>query len=282
MRSTVLMLAVAVGSVSGCHPMGHGASMGHGAPAEVQAQRADERVLSEAGIAIPIREGQTEAWRSAIIDLTGPRYDEYDASRKRWGVTSQTTFLQRTPMGDFAVIHLTGPDVHKIFHQMSESKDPWDVSWRGMTLDLHGMDFAKGASVQPAVEPAFSTESADLTGTRPYMFIAPIADVAGFRSLARDLMGARHDEYARSRAHLGIAREAVFLQTSARGTAMVVYWLAADPAASMARLKAADDPFNQWLKGAETAIHQMPLDRLPVDANPLVGQYPTMQQAGQR
>ena len=276
MRAMVLIFAVAAGSISGCHSMGHGSLMGHGA------HNAGGPVLSEAGLAIPIREGQTEAWRSAIIELTGPRYDEYAASRKRIGVSSQTTFLQRTPMGDFAVIHLTGPDVHASFHQMSESKDPWDIRWRALTLGLHGMDFAKGDAVMPTVEPAFSTESADLSGTRPYMFIAPVADVAAFRARARDLMGARHEEYARSRTQLGIAREAVFLETTARGTVMVVYWLAADPAGSMARLRAANDPFNRWLKEAETAIHQMPLDKLPIDSNPLVGQYPRMQQGAER
>ena len=276
MRTTVLVLAVTVGAISGCQPMGHGAMMGH------EATDAGGPVLSEAGLAIPIREGQTEAWRSAIIELTGPRYDEYAASRKRMGVTSQTTFLQRTPMGDFAVIHLTGPDVHAIFHQMSESKDPWDAKWRGLTLDLHGMDFAKGADKMLSVEPAFSTESADLSGTRPYMFIAPVTDVAAFRALARDLMGARHGEYARSRAELGIAREAVFLETTARGTVMVAYWLTRNPPASVAALRTADDPFSLWLKGAATAIHQMPLDRLPIDSNPLVGQYPRMQPGGQR
>src|ERR1044071_8227343 len=83
--------------------------------------------VKEIGIAIPIAPGKTEDWRTAIQELTGPRYAEYEASRKRFGLTSQTTFLQRTPMGDFAVIHMTGPDVHASFHAMSESRDKWDV-----------------------------------------------------------------------------------------------------------------------------------------------------------
>ena len=277
MRSFTVTLAALISTTLACNPMAQRMHGTHGdapTPDQPHSSSIQEAPLTEAGIAIPIRDGQTEAWRAAIVELTGPRYAEYESSRKRFGLTSQTTFLQRTPMGDFAVIHLTGPDVHASFHEMSASKDPWDVSWREMTLDLHGMDFAKGAAVMPKVELAFSTQSNDLTGTRPYMFIAPVVDVAAFRALAREITGARRDDYARSRARLGVAREATFLETTGRGAVMVTYWLARDPAASIARLSESNDSFDRWLKTAARDAHRMPLEQLPINANPLVGQYP--------
>lgn len=105
--------------------------------------------ISELSVVMPIAAGKTEAWRTALVDLLGAKYSEYDASRRRWGVVSQTTFLQKTPMDDFALIHLTGPDVRKSLHAMSESQNPWDISWRELTHDLHGVDFAKGTQVFP-------------------------------------------------------------------------------------------------------------------------------------
>jgi hypothetical protein len=121
--STTMFLALAATLAASCHhgPSHHGPSdqgpSGHHAPA------ASQEVLTEAAIAAPIRANRTAAWEAALHELAGPRYEEYRASRTRFGLTSQTTFLQHTPMGDLALIHLTGPDVHRAFHAMSSSRD---------------------------------------------------------------------------------------------------------------------------------------------------------------
>jgi len=216
--------------------------------------------LTEATIAVPIAPGRTGAWKAALEDLLGPRYAEYDSSRKRYGLTSQTTFLQRTPMGDFAVIHLTGADVRASFHAMQTSQDPWDVKWRQMTSDLHGFDFTSGKRVEPDVEPAFSTDDGAATGAQ-FMFLAPITDVPSFRALSRDLMGAGHADYARARAALGVHREVVFLETTPRGTAAVFYWRADDPQRALDALAA--DP-------------SLPIGPFApiIRANQLIAQYP--------
>lgn len=128
-RHTSLVLA-SLASLGGCDHMRH--------------RHAGDPHLTEAAIAIPIHAGQTEAWQQALAELTGPRYDEYDRSRRRMGLTSQTTFLQRSPRGDLALVHLTGPDIYATFDTMARSQDPWDVKWRALTQDLHGLDFAEG------------------------------------------------------------------------------------------------------------------------------------------
>jgi hypothetical protein len=81
-------------------------------------------------------------------------------------------------------------------------------------------------------------------------------------------------EYEQSRARLGVLREAAFLETTAAGNVLVVYWLAAEPAASLQELAASEDPFDRWLLGAAAGVHGMKLEALPIRANPLVGQYP--------
>ncbi len=216
--------------------------------------------LAEAVIAVPIAPGKTAAWQTALEDLLGPRYAEYDASRRRYGLTSQTTFLQRTPMGDFAVIHLTGADVRASFHAMQTSQDPWDVRWRQMTSDLHGFDYTSGKKVEPDVEPAFSFDDGSSSGAT-FMFLAPLTDVPRFRDLARSLSGAGHASYARDRAALGIHREVVFLKTTPRGDAAVFFWRADDPLRALDALAA--DP-------------SLPIGPIaPIArANTLVAQYP--------
>lgn len=274
MKPAFVVLTAALVLASACT---HDREGGHGTRRS-QPPTGDGPVMTEVAIAIPIAPGKTEAWQRALEDLLGPRYDEYDTSRRRYGLTSQTTFLQKTPMGDFALIHLTGPDVHASFHQMSASQDPWDVAWREMTLDLHGMDFARGEAVFPEVTLAFSMESSDSTGSTPFMFLAPLTKdgAAEIRAVAAELMGDRHDEYLAARRAIGVQREAVFLESTAMGDALVFYWLASDPQASLEKLMVSSDPLDEWLRSKANAVHPVAVDALvnTASANTLVAQYP--------
>jgi hypothetical protein len=280
MRS-LIALATALGLTSACHG-GHGPApssttshTAYGSPADSQQEH---EVVSELAIAVPIAPGKTEAWRRALENLVGPQYHDYDVSRRRYGLTSQTTFVQRTPMGDFALIHLTGPDVREAFHAMSNSQDPWDVEWRKLTLNLHGIDFAKGAQVFPRVEPLYSMEAGDLAGAKPFLFIAPVRHEAidTLRELTREVMGPRKDEYMRARARIGVRREAVFLESSDWGDAAVIYWLADDPETSLRAFAGSSDPFDSWMRAKENGAYAVPLDVLTTIAskNALIAQYP--------
>lgn len=268
-KISVLLVAIAV--LPACH--GPGPAHGGGEPAAPRT----EAVLTEAAIAVPIAPGQTAAWQSALEELLGPRYAEYEASRRRFGLTSQTTFLQATPMGDFAVIHMTGPDVHASFHAMSKSQDSWDVKWRELTLSLHGVDFAEGERVMPKVAPAYSMDSG--VGGRPFMFLAPLGAGGAdrLRAVAREVMGGRHADYVRARARIGVRREAVFLESTAMGDAAVFYWVADDPVASLGKLAASTDPFDAWLRREAEQAHPIALAEIAkiASGNKLIAQYPS-------
>jgi hypothetical protein len=248
----------------------------HGA--EDNPHRTPPAPMTEAAILMPIAPGKTDAWRAALEDLTGPRYDEYVASRRRYGLTAQTTFLQQTPMGDFALIHLAGPDVHAAFHQMQSSQDDWDVTWRELTLDLHGVDFARGDEVFPRVQAVFSTAPAAAPAAHEFLFAAPLGADGAEQLLAigAELMGARHDEYVRARRAIGVEREAVFLESTARGDVAIFYWDATDPRASLAELAASDAPLDVWLRDQAAAAHPIELDAIAAIAgeNVMVGQFP--------
>ncbi len=275
--ATFAVLAASVITLTACHLTSAGMHDTHTSLASTEDGR-DGVAVSELSVAMPIAPGKTEAWRQALADLVGPRYNEYNASRRRWGLTSQTTFLQRTRMGDFAVIHLTGPDVRKSLHAMSESKDPWDVNWRELTLDLHGVDFAKGVKVFPKIERLFSMDSRDLEGTRTFMFVAPITEEGGLalRAMASELMGKRNAEYQAARVRIGVQRESVFLQSTQAGDALVFYWLAADPQTSLKTLMTSTAPFDTWLRTIARETHPIALESLQdtVMRNILIADYP--------
>jgi hypothetical protein len=282
MRSLIALTTV-LALVSACHG-GHGPGQASTTLRAPYASPGDNRqkeghpIVSELAIAVPIAPGKTEAWRQALENLVGPQYHDYDVSRRRYGLTSQTTFVQRTPMGDFALIHLTGPNVRQAFHAMSSSQDPWDVEWRKLTLNLHGIDFAKGTQVFPRVEPLYSMDAGDLAGAKPFMFIAPVRHEAidALRELTREVMESRRDEYERARARIGVRREAVFLESADWGDAVVYYWLADDPETSLRAFGVPSDPFESWLRAKESAAYAVPIDTLTTIAskNALIAQYP--------
>ena len=259
-------------AASGCHHS-------HGGGASSAPAANDNAPLTEAGIAIPIAPGKTEAWRSALLELLGPRYAEYESSRERFGLTSQMTFLQRTPMGDFAcLIHMTGADVRASFHAMSTSKDPWDVKWRTLTQDLHGFDFGQGAKVTPTVVPLYGMDTESKERGSAFMFLAPLGPDGAerLRTIAPAIAGGRHADYVRARAAIGVHREAAFLESTGRGDALVVYWLADDPVASLRSLAASRDPFDEWLRGEAEQAHPIPFDAVVdiASKNALIATYP--------
>jgi hypothetical protein len=50
-------------------------------------------------------------WLLSREELMGPRRDEFEASRKRLGITREAAWHQETPNGTAAVVHLEADDL---------------------------------------------------------------------------------------------------------------------------------------------------------------------------
>jgi len=119
---------------------------------------------------------------------------------------------------------------------MSQSQDPWDVRWRAMTMNLHGMDFAKGDRVFPKVEAACSMESGDHSAAKPFMFAAPLTRDAVAERRATSLEVMASPRCLRPRTHPdrraprgGVPR---VHGSTTMGDIAVFYWLLDSPVAS--------------------------------------------------
>ncbi len=53
----------------------------------------------------PVLAGKVDAWKSYVKEMTGPRANELKRSRKKAGLSVERVWLQKTPMGDFAVVY---------------------------------------------------------------------------------------------------------------------------------------------------------------------------------
>ena len=89
----------------------------------------------------PIKPGKTQTWKGYIKEMTGPKSAQLAASRKKCGLTSEKVWLQKTPMGEFAVVYWEAPDIGKVFSHFMTSKEPFDQWFRDHVLvEVHGMD----------------------------------------------------------------------------------------------------------------------------------------------
>jgi len=75
----------------------------------------------------------------------------HDRVMREAGVSREEVWIQRTPMGDFAVISLETDDPGKTFKILSNSNDPWAAKFRDMLTKAHGIDFSKAVPLNEQV-----------------------------------------------------------------------------------------------------------------------------------
>lgn len=106
--------------------------------------------MAEFSFVAPILKGKTEAWRQAVAEINGPRRAAYKESRKKHGITREHVTLQTTPMGDFVVVHIEGPE-QSVVGAMMQSTGEFDTWFRDTVLiGVHGFD-PKGPPPPPLV-----------------------------------------------------------------------------------------------------------------------------------
>lgn len=93
--------------------------------------------------AFPILPGKTEQWKHFCQEMVGPRRSEYEASRKRLGVTREVAYLQQAPQGDMTVVYVEAQNIPCIFEGFGTSQEPFDVWFREQVKDIHSVDFTQ-------------------------------------------------------------------------------------------------------------------------------------------
>jgi hypothetical protein len=95
--------------------------------------------------AAPLLPGKTEADRDALLSCwQGDRKADHEASRKRFGITRESVWIQNTPGGDVAVVVVEAPDIQAAMGGLATSDAPFDTWFREHVKDVHGMDLAAG------------------------------------------------------------------------------------------------------------------------------------------
>ncbi len=93
--------------------------------------------------AFPVLPGKEDALRQFAQALAGPRRSEYEASRRRFGVTTERSYLQHTPQGAMLILYCEGDHLEQYFAGLGASQDPFDVWFRQQVQDIHGLDLTQ-------------------------------------------------------------------------------------------------------------------------------------------
>lgn len=95
--------------------------------------------------AIPLLPGKTETDRAAMRSCgDGERAAAHHASRERHGITREGVWIQPTPDGDIAIVHLEARDIEAALTGVAASTDPFDRWFRDHCRDVHGVDLESG------------------------------------------------------------------------------------------------------------------------------------------
>ncbi|MFE0134655.1 ester cyclase [Streptomyces sp. NPDC059037] len=89
---------------------------------------------------VPIRNGKPWAWHRLTAELQGPRLREYEASRRRLGITHETLRLDPRPDRDHVIVTFETADADRTAKRWASSEDPFDLWLRDQVLDIHGED----------------------------------------------------------------------------------------------------------------------------------------------
>ena len=64
----------------------------------------------------------------------------HDRVFRQAGITAEQVWIQRTPMGDFAVATFAVEDPEKAFRTLATSTDPWAAQFRDLLKNANGID----------------------------------------------------------------------------------------------------------------------------------------------
>ena len=93
---------------------------------------------------LPVAGGKTPVFRAAHRRFAVERRSEFEASRRRLGVTAERGYLQTTPAGDIAVVVFEVSDPARLFAEAATSAAAIDVDFRAYLLDVFSLDLTGG------------------------------------------------------------------------------------------------------------------------------------------
>ena len=95
--------------------------------------------MASLSMALPVKPDQAARLRAFCEEVIGSRRSEFEESEQRLGLTREGWYLQRTPMGDLAIIWMEGPDLVASLASFIQSRAPFDVWFKWQVAEITGV-----------------------------------------------------------------------------------------------------------------------------------------------
>ena len=76
---------------------------------------------------------------------------DHDRVMEGAGISREQVWIQKTPMGDFAVVSMEVKDPQRSMEILGRSTDPWAVQYRDFLMQAHGFDLSKPMTMNDQV-----------------------------------------------------------------------------------------------------------------------------------
>jgi hypothetical protein len=104
----------------------------------------ERKLMPSVAFCAPILPGKEQADLDGFEEVRGSRREDYEASRRRAGITREIVWHQETPNGTVAVVYLEADDVGASMQALGTSDDPFDQWFRDLIGEVHGIDLSEG------------------------------------------------------------------------------------------------------------------------------------------
>lgn len=96
--------------------------------------------MASLAMALPVKPGQADRLRAFCEEVVGSRKSEFEATEQRIGLTREEWYLQRTPMGDLAIVRVEGLDPRAALARFAQSEEPFDVWFKQEVAEITSVD----------------------------------------------------------------------------------------------------------------------------------------------
>jgi hypothetical protein len=100
--------------------------------------------MSSLLVTLPLRPGQEPAARAFLQECMGPRFADFDASERRFGIAAENWYLQHSPAGPVLVAYIEGENLTGSAEAFVGSREPFDAWFKEQIRILTGHDFNAG------------------------------------------------------------------------------------------------------------------------------------------
>ena len=99
--------------------------------------------MATVAMAFPVPPDKVDSWTRGMAEISGPRLADFAAARRRQGVTGTKVWLQEGPGGPVEILVMETDDPARAFADMGASQEPFDVWFRGLVLEVYGLDLSR-------------------------------------------------------------------------------------------------------------------------------------------